>query len=61
MIRYEVTPTGPKGYQVSAIGPEWDGVVVGDFSTEAAAEAFAEQMRQIDADPSHAANGGEVE
>ena len=57
MVRYEVTPTGPKGYPVTAISPEWQGGLVGDFCSEAAAEAFADQMRLIDADPSHAASG----
>jgi hypothetical protein len=53
MVRYEVTSTGPKGYPVTAISPEWQGGLVGDFCSE----AFADQMRLIDADPSHAASG----
>ena len=53
MIRYEVTPTGPKGYQVTVIGPQLDGAILGDFCSEGAAEEFADQMRQIDAAPPH--------
>jgi hypothetical protein len=53
MVTYEVTATGPKGYQVTAISPEWQGAVVGDFCSKDTAEVFAERMRQIDADPSH--------
>jgi len=60
MVRYDVTPTGPKGYQVTAIGPLLDGALVGDFCSEADAEAFAERMRQIDAAPPHTSAGGEV-
>ena len=48
MVSYEVT-TGPKGYQVVAINPEWQDVVVGNFCSFQAAEAFAERMREIDA------------
>ena len=49
MVTYVVTAAGPKGYQVTAISPEWPGVVVGDFCSLQAAEAFAESMREIDA------------
>jgi hypothetical protein len=56
MVRYEVTAAGPRGFQVTAISPEWRGVV-GDFCSEVAAEAFAEKMRLIDADPSHLSAG----
>jgi hypothetical protein len=57
MARYEVTATGPKGYQVTVVDPQWNGALVGDFCSEGAAEAFAEQMRQIDAASSHASAG----
>jgi hypothetical protein len=58
MITYKVTATGPQGYQVTAISPNWQGALVGDFCTALAAEAFAELMRQIDADRSHASLDG---
>jgi hypothetical protein len=48
MIIYEVTCTGPKGYQVTVINPEFQGTVVGDFRSLQAAEAFADSMRKID-------------
>jgi hypothetical protein len=55
-IRYEVTASGPKGYQVTAIGPGWEFAVVGDFCSKLAAEGFAAVMRRVDASPSsHAA------
>jgi hypothetical protein len=53
MVTYEVTATGPKGYQITAISPEFQGAVVEDFSSLQAAEAFAEDMRKIDALPGH--------
>jgi hypothetical protein len=56
MVTYEVTPTGPKGYEVTAISPEWQGVVVGDFCSLQAAEKFAESMREIDAGANSIAN-----
>jgi hypothetical protein len=49
MVTYEVTATGQKGYQVTAISPEWQGVVVGDFCSLQSAEEFAGRMREIDA------------
>ena len=53
MVTYEVTATGPKGYQVIAISPEFQGAVVEDFFSLQSAEAFAEDMRKIDAAPVH--------
>jgi hypothetical protein len=50
MVTYEVTATGPKDYQVTAITPEWQDVVVGDFCSLQAAEKFADSMQKIDAD-----------
>ena len=49
MVTYKVTATGPQGYQVIAIGPEWQGVVVADFCSLQAAEKFAGSMLKIDA------------
>ena len=57
-VTYEVTATGPTGYQVTAISPDWQGALVGDFCSALAAEAFVELMRQIDADRSHATLDG---
>ena len=56
MVRYEVTATGPKGYQVTAIISGWQDALVGDFCSKVAAEEFAATMRQIDTDPSHFAS-----
>jgi hypothetical protein len=53
MITYEVTSTGAQGYQVTATSPEFQSVVVGDFASLQAAEAFADDMRKIDAVPGH--------
>jgi hypothetical protein len=49
MVTYDVTATGPKGYQVIAVSPEWQGAIVGDFCSLRAAEEFAKSMREIDA------------
>ena len=53
MVTYEVTSTGPKGYQVAAISPKFQGAVVGDFCSLQAAEAFADRMREIDTAAPH--------
>jgi len=45
MIMYAVTATGPKGYQVIAR----HSLLVGDFGSRAEAEAFAHDMRALDA------------
>jgi hypothetical protein len=50
---YVVTPGGTLGFQVSATGPDHAQALVGDFSTLAEAEAFADSMRQIDAGRSY--------
>jgi hypothetical protein len=42
-------------YQVTAISPEFQGAVIGDFCSLEAAEAFATNMREIDAAGPHAA------
>ena len=59
MITYEVTATGSKGFQVTAVSSESHAVIVEDFSTEVAAKAFAARMRQIDADEAHQSLGTE--
>jgi hypothetical protein len=51
---YVVTPGGPLGFQVNATGPDYEVRLVGNFSTLAEAEAFADSMRQIDAGRSYA-------
>ena len=56
MPTYDVTATGPKGFQVSVTGPDPRGTsLIGDFGSLHEAEAFADQMRVIDADRSHSA------
>ena len=56
MFTYDVTATGPKGFQVSVTGPHPLGTsLIGDFGSLQEAEAFADQMRVIDADRSHSA------
>jgi hypothetical protein len=56
MFTYAVTATGPKGFQVSVTGPHPLGTsLIGDFGSLQEAEAFADQMRVIDADRSHSA------
>jgi hypothetical protein len=50
---YVVTPGGPLGFQVNAIGPDHEARLIGDFSTLAEAEAFATSMREIDAGRSY--------
>jgi hypothetical protein len=53
MVVYEVARAGPKGYQVAAISPEFQRMVVGEFRSLQAAEAFADSMREIDTAASH--------
>jgi hypothetical protein len=55
MITYEVTFSGwAKGYQVIVDSPKFEQAeLVGNFSSLEAAEAFAEDMREIDALPGH--------
>jgi hypothetical protein len=52
MVTYDVTGTESRGFQVSVTGPSGTNLI-GDFSTLQEAEAFADQMRAIDADRSH--------
>jgi len=56
-MTYDVTPTGPKGFQVST--PRAGGAphIVGDFASLVEAEAFANVMRRLDAGQSHDAEG----
>ena len=56
MMTYDVTATGLLGFQVSVTGTHPCGTsLIGDFTTLQEAEAFADQMRVIDADRSHSA------
>jgi hypothetical protein len=49
MITYDVTATGPEGFQVSVICQPRGTSLIGDFGSLQEAEAFAEMMREIDA------------
>ena len=50
MFTYDVTATGPRGFQVSVTGPAPRGTsLISDFGSLHEAEAFADQMRKIDA------------
>jgi hypothetical protein len=54
VITYDVTVTGPLGFQVSVLGLYLhDARLMGDFGSLQEAEAFADRMREIDAGPSH--------
>ena len=56
MFTYDVSATGPKGFQVSVTGLHPQGTsLIGDFGSLQQAEAFADQMRVIDADRSQSA------
>jgi hypothetical protein len=56
MITYNVTVTGPLGFQVSVLGPyPRDARLIGDFDSLQEAEAFADRMRVIDAGRSYVA------
>lgn len=48
-----ITSGGPLGFQVSATEPDHETRLIGDFSSLAEAEAFADSMRQIDAGRSY--------
>ena len=57
MITYNVTVTGPLGFQVSVFGPYLrDGRLIGDFGSLQEADAFADRMREIDAGRSYVAS-----
>lgn len=57
-MTYDVTPTGPMGFQVTATPlPGAVPHVVGNFASLVEAEAFADTMRQLDAGQSHDAAG----
>ena len=58
---YNVTATGPAGFQVSASHPGYGEHLVGNFRSLAAAERFAEGMRGVDTGPSHGAVDYETE
>jgi hypothetical protein len=54
MITYDVTVTGPLGFQVSVVGPRLRGArLIDDFGSLREAEAFADRMREIDAGRSY--------
>jgi hypothetical protein len=54
MITYNVTITGPLGFQVSALGPySSDALLISDFGSLQEAKAFADRMREIDAGRSY--------
>ena len=56
MISYNVTVTGPLGFQVSVLGAcPPDARLIGDFGSLQEAETFADQMREIDAGRSYIA------
>ena len=56
MITYNVTVTGPLGFQVSVLGPYPSTArLIGDFGSSQEAEAFADWMREIDAGRSYIA------
>jgi hypothetical protein len=56
MITYDVTATGPLGFQVSVLGSHpRDARLIGDFGSLQEAEAFADRMREIDAGASQVA------
>jgi hypothetical protein len=49
MATYEVTATGPKGFQVTTIGADGLAAIADDFCTLLEAEAFAYTLRRLDA------------
>ena len=56
MITYDVTVTGPLGFQVSVLGPcPRDARLIDVFGSLQEAEAFADRMREIDAGRSYVA------
>ncbi len=52
---YEVTATGPQGFQVSVTHPVYGTHLIGNFCSLQMAETFADDMREIDLGPSHRA------
>ena len=57
MITYNVTVTGPLGFQVSVFGPYLrDARLIGDFGSLQEADAFADRMGEIDAGRSYVAS-----
>ena len=56
MIIYNVTVTGPLGFQVSVLGPYPSNArLIGDFGSSHEAEAFADRMREFDGGRSYIA------
>ena len=53
MFSYEVTATGPQGFQVSVTHPVYGTHLIGNFCSLQMAETFADDMRETDLGPSH--------
>jgi len=49
MVKYEATPGGLRGYQVTATSPDARGLIVDDFATLIEAELFVDTMLALDA------------
>ena len=52
-FNYDVTGTEPTGFRVCATHPVHGTHLIGNFGSLQAAETFADDMREIDAGPSH--------
>ena len=61
MFTYDVTATGAECFEVTASHPVLGTHLIGAFESLAAAEAFAEKMRTVDAGVSHGAADHTVE
>jgi hypothetical protein len=57
---YDVTPSGPKGFQVRATRTGGEPYIVGNFASLVEAEAFAQAMRRLDAGQSPSAEGRDL-
>ena len=61
VLTYDVTASGPEGFQVSVTHPVYGAHLIGNFRSLLAAEMFADKMREIDVGPSHSAAGYRTE
>lgn len=61
MFSYDVTATGPNGFQVRATHPVHGTHLIENFYSSQAAETFADDMREMDAGPSHSAADYRIE
>ena len=61
LFSYDLTATGPESFQVSVVDPVHGTHLIGNFRSLGAAETFADDMRRIDASPSHGAAGYRIE